>query len=132
MLMKRGRREVVLGAATLTAEGVKAIAMLLRERKRQVAEEGFRTSADDGTSGQLARAAATYAMPEDSRSYVMSMTVPGGKKIGPPVTWPYSAPWWKPGEEDSVDGRIRELVKAGALIVAEIERLLRLKAKGAR
>ena len=35
--------------------------------------------------------------------------------------WPWKEAWWKPTPED----RIRELVKAGALIVAEIDRLRR-------
>ena len=33
--------------------------------------------------------------------------------------WPWNLIWWKPTPND----RIRELVKAGALIAAEIDRL---------
>lgn len=34
-----------------------------------------------------------------------------------PPTWPWGAEWWKPKEPR------RDLVRAGALIIAEIERL---------
>lgn len=36
--------------------------------------------------------------------------------------WPWDKSWWKPTPDD----RIRELIKAGALIAAEIDRLQRL------
>ena len=35
--------------------------------------------------------------------------------------WPWDMKWWKPSDEDP----IRNLVKAGALIAAEIDRLQR-------
>jgi hypothetical protein len=59
--------------------------------------------------GEMARAAATYAM-------VGSAGVID-RGDGAPTTWPWSAQWWKPSD------RRRDLVKAGALILAEIERL---------
>ena len=34
--------------------------------------------------------------------------------------WPWNVVWWKPTPDD----RIRELAKAGALIAAEIDRLI--------
>jgi hypothetical protein len=37
--------------------------------------------------------------------------------------WPFTEHWWKP----TPNNRIRELEKAGALIAAEIDRLLRLE-----
>jgi hypothetical protein len=37
----------------------------------------------------------------------------------PPPNWPWDAKWWKP----SVD-HVRNLVKAGALIAAEIDRMI--------
>jgi hypothetical protein len=40
-----------------------------------------------------------------------------------PKHWPWDLNSWKP----SPDNRIKELVKAGALVVAEIERLQRLE-----
>jgi hypothetical protein len=71
------------------------------ERRRQIEAEGWTPEHDDEhSSGELADAAACYA-----RGRQMSSV------------WPWADEWWKPGT------RRRELVKAGALIVAEIERL---------
>jgi hypothetical protein len=39
--------------------------------------------------------------------------------------WPWNFKWWKPHP----DNRIRDFEKAGALIAAEIDRLLRLDEK---
>ena len=41
----------------------------------------------------------------------------------PPDSWPWALGWWKPGTDP-----IRNLEKAGALIAAEIDRLLRKRA----
>jgi hypothetical protein len=41
-----------------------------------------------------------------------------------PLAWPWAEKWWKPSED-----QVRNLVKAGALIAAEIDRIQRLKAK---
>lgn len=85
-------------------DGVKLIA---RERKRHVEREGWDADHDDGhTCDELARAAVCYAMPAPMRR--MSY-------------WPWDEEYWKPTPKD----RVRELVKAGALIAAEIDRLLR-------
>jgi len=99
--------------------GVERIAA---ERKRQIEEEGF-TAEHDNTNGEeeMALAAACYAVPEKHREAAI-----------PDVTitrnlwwhlWPWDREWWKP----TPDNRIRELEKAGALIAAEIDRLLRLE-----
>lgn len=88
--------------------------LIRNERLRQVNEEGFSAEHDDcHAEGQLAHAAACYA------------DAPGlGSAEGePPTTWPWADDWWKPCPND----RIRELAKAGALIAAEIDRLLRLQ-----
>ena len=82
------------------------------ERRRQVADEGFAPARDDGyVHGQLARAASAYAefggLPDERR----------GGYSGAPATWPWALQWWKPTD------RRRDLVKAAALIFAEIERL---------
>jgi hypothetical protein len=42
-----------------------------------------------------------------------------------PKFWPWKPWWWKPSTN-----RIDELVKAGALIAAEIDRLQRIRTKG--
>lgn len=80
---------------------------VLAERQRQIGAEGWTPEHDDAYADeQLARAAVCYALPQ------------GNYEIPePPEFWPWDAAWWKPGE------RRRELIKAGALILAEIERL---------
>lgn len=43
--------------------------------------------------------------------------------------WPWDEKCFKPDKTYTYNGRIRELTKAGALICAEIDRLIRLKDK---
>lgn len=79
---------------------------VLAERQRQITEEGWTLGDDDlQIHGQIARAAAAYAL----------------NAAGYPATskdiWPWLDHWWKPGTPR------RDLVKAAALIIAEIERL---------
>jgi hypothetical protein len=97
---------------TVQADGVSRIAL---ERSRQVGAEGWSPENDDGhTGGELARAAACYATPPISRELHRRFSGIA------PVEWPWIADYWKP-EKD----RVSELVKAGALIAAEIDRLQR-------
>jgi len=88
--------------------------LIVAERHRQITSEGWDESHDDShADGGLALAAAVYATPSARRHYGWH---------GMPQGWPWDAHWFKP------DTRIRELVKAGALIAAEIDRLQRLEA----
>ena len=48
-----------------------------------------------------------------------------GELPAPAHDWPWGSEYWKPSEDP-----VRNLVKAGALIAAEIDRLNRAKAKG--
>ena len=107
-----------------------AIELIREERERQKNVEGWTPEHDDEHKyNQLANAAATYAMDANCRDDLMHLAYdcdidgisPTLEKSTPP-TWPWDEEWWKPTPND----RIRELVKAGALIVAEIERLQRL------
>ncbi|RTS82225.1 zinc ribbon domain-containing protein [Pseudomonas aeruginosa] len=83
------------------------------ERRRQIEAEGWTPEHDDEhDTGALASAAGCYAM--------FSLAYPAGD---PSHFWPWDKSWWKP----SPDGR-RNMVKAGALILAEIERLDRVAA----
>lgn len=87
-----------------------AINDIVAERLRQVSVEGWSPEHDDNHScGELADAAACYASP-----------APHGvrpQSVEPPAMWPWSREWWKPKDRRS------NLVRAAALIVAEIERL---------
>jgi hypothetical protein len=86
---------------------------VLAERRRQVEAEGWTPEHDDQhTRGELARAAASYAV-GGGLFRVNAMQVPQ-------QVWPYR---W---EYNPSDDERRNLVKAGALILAEIERLDRL------
>lgn len=87
-----------------------ALSEVATERLRQVLVEGFTASHDDEhVNGELADAAACYALNA-------ALPVP---KLPPPY-WPWARSWWKPAT------RRDDLVKAAALLVAEIERLDRL------
>lgn len=93
---------------------------VLAERRRQVEVEGWAPERDDHEHdrGQLACAAGCYAL----HSALMMEGYPDAYAEKVPAPWPWSPEWWKPK-----DAR-RNLVKAGALILAEIERLDRADA----
>jgi hypothetical protein len=87
------------------------IELISEERSRQVLEERYTTAHDieENYQGQLAFAAAAYACPPEADK------AKGFKRTH---LFPWDRRAWKPSAD-----RIRELVKAGALIAAEIDRL---------
>lgn len=88
---------------------------VLAERNRQITAEGWTPAHDDEhTFGSLASAAGCYAM--------YTLAYPAGD---PHPNWPWDRAWWKPSQDNR-----RNLVKAGALILAEVERLDRAAAAG--
>jgi len=104
------------------------IERIAAERNRQISSEGWTPERDDiHDDGSLSMAAACYAFP-------MKITVSGDYGEATeididnemPLGWPASwdTDWWKPDEDP-----IRNLEKAGALIAAEIDRLLRARSK---
>lgn len=101
------------GAATLSARDV------LVERERQKSVEGWTAEHDDGhTRGEMAKAAGCYAIASAYTDFQREAYAHDWFSI---VLlrrwWPWDHQWWKPKD------RRRDLVKAGALILAEIERL---------
>lgn len=95
------------------------IAEIRAERLRQIYEEGFGPQHDDCCwSGELAHAAAAYAGFAGAADWARE-EVPEGC---PPPQWPWAERFWKPKT------RRRDLIRAAALIVAEIERLERAEA----
>jgi hypothetical protein len=89
---------------------------VLAERQRQVNREGYSHENDDAhILGELGAYAAFYAMPPAARDWPAEGTGYGATWGEAIVPWNWAAP--KPGD------RRGELVKAGALILAEIERL---------
>jgi hypothetical protein len=109
-----------------------AAADIIAERRRQMLVEGWTLEHDDQhEGGQMALAAASYAIvstgePEVYASVSRVPCAPGFKAgwiNGAKLFWPWSDKWWKP------KSRREDLVRAGALILAEIERLDRLEAR---
>ncbi len=103
-----------------------AISDIAAERQRQIDREGWTHGHDDRhhEADELATAAACYAaphsvdwpLPDDDRRGT-------SRRYANVLRWPWDRDWWKPGGESGPVDRRRQLVKAGALIVAEIERL---------
>jgi hypothetical protein len=91
------------------------IERIAAERKRQIEEEGWTAEHDDQWNyDELAMAALCYVIPGKDNH--------GKDNLFIKDRWPLNDGFWKP----TPDNRIRELEKAGALIAAEIDRLLRL------
>ncbi|MGR0183189.1 hypothetical protein [Azospirillum aestuarii] len=92
---------------------------ITHERLRQIEQEGWTPEHDDKHgNGEMATAAACYVLngadspnPAPPNAY--------------PTWWPWVARWWKPKD------RRRDLIRAAALLVAEIERLDRATGTGA-
>lgn len=87
-----------------------ALEDIAAERRRQIEVEGWSSGHDDThPNGELALAAGCYAL----------HAAGSGKEYLPMIwsAWPWHKGWWKP------KNKRRDLVRAGALIVAEIERL---------
>jgi len=96
--------------------------LIAQERTRQVCHKAWTEFHDDGhVNGELARAAACYA------SYDIPWCGKNKRLALIKILWPRQwsrRDYWKPKD------RIRNLVRAGALIAAEIDRLQRLKGAG--
>lgn len=99
---------------------------IARERERQMAEEGWTPEHDDThTDGEMARAAAQYAKIGATNWEARHAQTLKAEGVLPPVNWPWAAEWWKPKDPR------RNLIRAAALLIAEIERLDRAAAKRA-
>ncbi|KGX08109.1 hypothetical protein Y036_638 [Burkholderia pseudomallei] len=96
---------------------------MLAERRRQVEAEGWTPKHDDEhDKGEMARAAACYALHAGScfawRADAYQSAKPHeGNPAAQNSLWPWDMQWWKPKDPR------RDLVRAGALILAELERL---------
>jgi hypothetical protein len=112
------------------------IERIAAERQRQIDVEKWTPEHDDAhDGGEIARAASCYAFP------VFTIN----RQYREPENCPWGEGWWKPlysyltwgtvddvineGNTNKIDARIRDLVKGGALIAAEIDRLQRAKDK---
>ena len=105
----------------LLAWGSQAVLDVAAERRRQIEAEGWTPEHDDEHSaGQFAGAAGCYARHVNARGWVIDTPFDNYTTESPPMEWPWADSWWKPTTPR------RDLVKAGALILAEIERLDRM------
>lgn len=92
------------------------IELIAAERQRQVSVEGWTPEHDDlHIMGELPCASACYAMA------VIDGDIADIEPFDFNAWWPWHPDWWKPSPDP-----IRNLVKAGALVAAEIDRLQRL------
>lgn len=108
--------ELTVAVRTILVEG--GCKLIAEERDEQINKHGF-TKAGDLTYeyDELVRAAVSYALPPDHIRKLDGQV---------PQDWPWDNFSFKEND-GTIDGRIKELVKAGALIAAEIDRLLAIK-----
>lgn len=110
------------GAVIRSTVGLSGVELIKRERARQMSEEGWTPKHDDRHKhGEMAFAGAAYARVSGQ------IAIHGANKVAlsaEPLAWPWGEKWWKPSED-----QVRNLVKAGALIAAEIDRLQRKQAR---
>lgn len=99
-----------------------ALEDIAAEGRRQVEAEGWTAEHDDThADGAMAKAATCYAHNAMSFQTMAAVSPAAYQSALPGLTgvWPWSLDWWKPKNPR------RDLVRAGALSVAEAERLER-------
>ena len=125
-LRARGASDSSVSASELIApqpaqggRAVTGIELIAAERERQIKEEGWTAEHDEQhEEDELAWAAVYYAMPKPLAFHCPRV---GRCEIHPFAVFPqnWNSHWAKRDEKD----RIRQLVVAGALIAAEIDRI---------
>ena len=96
------------------------IELIAEERERQVLKEGWTPAHDDShEEAELTRAAMSYA--DSARKSLLGGSPEHVARSSD--YWPWDLEWWKPSSDP-----VRNLVKAGALIAAEIDRIERRRA----
>lgn len=97
------------------------VELIKKERERQIVHEGWTPEHDDNhRSGELNDAAIGYAQAAAYQARGESHAMISSAQKAGMIRWPWEDSWWKPSED-----QIRNLVKAGALIAAEIDRIQR-------
>ncbi|HGA5460440.1 TPA: ead/Ea22-like family protein [Salmonella enterica subsp. diarizonae serovar 50:k:z35] len=103
----------------------KAVRVVIAERLRQQSVEGWTPEHDDEyDGGELAGAAVCYARHVSVRGWVYAENPAAYQDEDVPGDWPWAEEWWKPTSP------YRDLEKAGALILAEMERINRATGAG--
>lgn len=102
----------------------RALQDVAAERQRQIEGEAFSPEKDDRyVRGDLLQAAMCYCVNANTRTVLLADGVQPEKieelsaAAAVPRSWPWAKEYWKPS------GHRRVLVKAAALLIAEIERL---------
>jgi len=123
----RTKQALTAGLSLVPSEGVEvsqAAKDVLEERRQQLTREGWSHKHDDKyTEGELVRGAVSYALNAIGQpDYVEALELIDGhakahRQVLVPRHWPWSRRWWKPKDPRA------DLVRANALLVAEIERL---------
>jgi len=103
--------------------------LISQERSRQISKEGWSADHDDAhDQRELARSALSYLEHYVSRAWTFTNelqlpAITDGPKVyrsqEQPDSWPWEEKDWKPKDP------ISDLIKAGALIASEIDRLQR-------
>lgn len=103
-----------------------AIKDVLGERSRQISVENYSTNHDDQyQNNELVRAASGYVDHVFSRGWTYSdLGSEVYQKEDVPEFWPWNEQHWKPKSPRE------DLVRAAALLIAEIERIDRKEAEG--
>lgn len=86
--------------------------LIAAERQRQIDVEGWTPEHDDEHGD--------YALASAAMAYIPHAIYRRDPAELPNQWWPWAREWWKPSADP-----VRNLVKAGALIAAEIDRLQR-------
>lgn len=109
----------------MLAEVGRGAMAILEERSRQTHEEGFDAKRDSqypyGILGAAGLCYGAYAISSPSLRNATRLWAQDGH---PPGQWPWALEWWKPGKDDSENSRMREFAKCGALVIAEMDRLV--------
>lgn len=112
------RRGPYVEQETVPQDTIDALNIVLAGRMHQLNNEKFAIDRDDTyTADQLAIAASCYL-------YAPVYPFPVATGVRAPIQWPWNYSWWKPQ-----GGRMKQLEKAGGLLIAEIERQLRKQRK---
>lgn len=114
--------DTCLMCGLLIEDEATGVALIAAERQRQREIEGFGDELDDTrTAGELAVAASQYAHFAAMVAALPASGFPDDYQKVVPPTWPFEPSMWKVDRE----APIRALAKTGALVAAEIDRLLR-------
>jgi hypothetical protein len=98
------------------------VELIAAERQRQIDVEGWTPEHDDAHARrEILWAGICYAKYTSALLYAEQAKITTPSQTTP-HEWPWNDEWWKPSPDP-----IRNLVKAGALLAAEIDHLQRAK-----